>query len=211
MAVTGFDWDAACRELAQVDPVLSHLIEVHRSDRLRGSGNAFQTLVNAIVGQQISVAAADHIWRRLRNLRPTLSPENILTCTPEELRGVGLSRRKADYVRGIAEACSTGRIEPSRWESMDDSAVRHELTSLRGVGPWTAHMVLIFFLHRPDILPLEDIGLVNGASRRYGWDMDKPLRERAATLHAHAECWRPWRTVATWYIWRDIDADPVIY
>ena len=104
----------------------------------------------------------------------------------------------------VARAFQDGEIAPERWKTMSDDEVRTELIRLRGVGPWTADMMLIFYLHRPDVLPLEDIGLIKSAARLYGWDTVSALRD-------HAELWRPWRTVATWYIWRDLDAEPVIY
>lgn len=204
-------WNDACRGLAHRDPVLASLIETHRDDRLRGSGDAFRTLVNAVVGQQISVAAAESIWNRLKSLSPELTPSGLLSRTEETLRSTGLSGRKVEYIRGISRAFVDGTVDPARWETLSDQEVRGHLCTLRGVGPWTADMMLIFYLHRSDILPLEDIGLVNGATRLYQWDRKLDLRERAALLRDHAERWKPWRTVATWYIWRDIDAEPVIY
>ncbi len=203
-------WDDACSHLSGGDPIMRALIDQHREDRLRGSGTAFQTLLNAIVGQQISVAAADAIWARLTAAFPGVRPAALALADPEALRALGLSRQKADYVLTIARAFADRTVDPHRWHLQSDDQVRAELTSLRGVGPWTADMMLIFFLHRPDVLPLGDIGLVNAAARLYGWDREQP-RERARLLAAHAERWRPWRTAATWFIWRDLDAEPVVY
>ncbi|TVQ28806.1 MAG: DNA-3-methyladenine glycosylase 2 family protein [Spirochaetaceae bacterium] len=203
-------WADACAALAAADPVLAELIERHRADVLTGSGDGFRTLLNAIVGQQISVSAAASIWGRLTDLLPGLSPGDVAAAAHEALRAVGLSNRKAEYVVGIARAFADGSIDPDAWVSMDDADVTAQLVSLRGVGPWTAQMVLIFHLHRPDVLPTGDIGLVNAAARLYGWTAST-LPGRAARLRDHAERWRPWRTVATWYIWRDLDAEPVIY
>lgn len=222
-------WDQACRELAQRDETLGALIAEHAGDRLRGSGDGFRTLLNAVVGQQISVAAAAGIWARLLEAFPDPSPARLAAADRSELRALGLSWRKAEYVIGIAEAFESGAVDPARWSEYDDRAVRAELTALRGVGGWTADMILIFYLHRPDVLPLGDIGLVNAAARLYRAETiaETPagernggeaapgartaLRERQAWLEAHAERWRPWRTVATWYIWRDLDAEPVVY
>ncbi|TVR53995.1 MAG: DNA-3-methyladenine glycosylase 2 family protein [Spirochaetaceae bacterium] len=200
-------WDEACRILTDRDPTIGHLIETHRSDVLRGSGDAFQTLLNAIVGQQISVAAAAGIWQRLRTAFPRLTPASIVAADAAQLRSIGLSYRKVEYVHGVARAFIDGAVDAAAWASMDDDSVRDELIALRGIGPWTAEMVLIFHLQRPDVLPLGDIGLVNAAARLYGWTDGSP-KER---LLRHAERWRPWRTVATWYIWRDLDAEPVVY
>ena len=229
-------WDRACDELKDRDPVMTALVDRHRSERLRGSGDAFRTLINAIVGQQISVAAADAIWRRLTDVHPEFSPDSLAEANVSELRAVGLSTQKAISVRGIAQAFVDGAVDPESWHNRTDSDVHAELTALRGVGPWTADMLLIFHLHRPDVLPLGDIGLVNAAARLYGFDQEPldharssgeaassaslaakraasraRLEARKAWLRQHAERWRPWRTVATWYIWRDLDVEPVVY
>ncbi|MFW6388210.1 MAG: DNA-3-methyladenine glycosylase family protein [bacterium] len=210
-------WDRACRELTERDPVLAQLIESHRDDTLRGSGNAFRTLINAIVGQQISVAAAGGIWKRLVAAFPGLSSDALAGADTGELRAAGLSWRKAEYIKGIAQAFSAGRIDDTAWHEWGDDEIREQLTGLRGIGRWTADMVLIFHMQRPDVLPLGDIGLINAAADLYGWSIGsatstaarlRALRERVST---QAERWRPWRTVATWYIWRDLDAEPVIY
>jgi DNA-3-methyladenine glycosylase II len=204
-------WDQACAELAEADPTLKALITEHRADVLTGSGDAFQTLVNAIVGQQISVAAAAGIWGRLTQAYPGLDPDSLTSAPVDDLRSVGLSRRKAEYIRGVAAAFAEGHIDAESWDSLDDDQIRVELTALRGVGPWTADMLLIFHARRPDVLPLGDIGLVNAAARLYGWDDTNDLSARRDRLSEHAERWRPWRTVATWFVWRDLDAEPVIY
>ncbi len=207
------DWGRACSDLARRDAVLARLIAEHSGDALRGSGDSFTTLLNAVVGQQISVAAADGIWGRLERAFPELSPRTIAAAAPETLRELGLSRRKAEYIIGIAQAFDAGELDPQRWKTMSDDEVRADLTRRRGVGPWTADMVLIFYLHRPDVLPLGDLGLVNAAARLYrNGELDgAPLRARQNWLGEFAERWRPWRTVATWFIWRDLDAEPVVY
>ncbi|MFP4619321.1 MAG: DNA-3-methyladenine glycosylase family protein [Spirochaetaceae bacterium] len=204
-------WQRACKELSAADPVMEKLISVHKEDVLQGSGEALQTLVNAVVGQQISVYAAESIWGRLRSLVPEMDSENLLAADEEALRQAGLSRRKVEYIRGIARAFFEGTLNEERLRAMKDGEVKKQLCSLRGIGPWTADMFLIFHLQRPDILPVEDIGLVNAAGRLYGWS-DLPDRKNLQKkLTERAERWRPWRTVATWYIWRDLDAEPVIY
>lgn len=239
-------WDRACDELKARDPVMTALVDRHRSERLRGSGDAFRTLINAIVGQQISVAAADAVWSRLTAAYAELTPESLAMANVIDLRAVGLSNQKAISVCGIAQAFVEGAVDPASWQDKSDADVRAELTALRGVGPWTADMVLIFHLHRPDVLPLGDIGLVNAAARLYRFDQNNfdhnsfdqnrsdhaPSRDDAASsgspaakravsrarletrkawLREQADRWRPWRTVATWYIWRDLDVEPVVY
>ncbi len=203
-------WDRACRDLASADEVLRRLIEAHRSEFLRGSGDAFRTLLNAVVGQQISVAAAAEIGRRLASAVPELSAATFLATAPERLREAGLSARKVEYILGVAEAFVDGRIDPATWQTLSDAEVHASLTAHRGIGPWTADMMLIFHERRPDVLPLGDLGLVNTAARLYGWG-DASAVDRRRKLKAQADEWRPWRTVATWYIWCDLDNDPVIY
>lgn len=203
-------WERACRELSDGDPVLKPLIETHRKKVLRGSGDAFRTIVNAVVGQQISVAAAAGISGRLGEAFPDLTPGALAAADPSTLRSVGLSARKAEYIVGIAESFADGRLDPEKWEILSDPEIRASLTALRGIGPWTADMMLIFHAHRPDVLPLGDLGLVNSAARLYGWEHEEPVGRREL-LESHAQKWRPWRTVATWFIWCDLDEDPVIY
>ncbi|MFW5690151.1 MAG: DNA-3-methyladenine glycosylase family protein [Spirochaetota bacterium] len=204
-------WERACAELSEADATLAALIAEHQTDVLHGSGDAFRTLVNAIVGQQISVAAAAGIWGRLTAAYPELDPRSLASAQVEDLRSVGLSGPKAEYVRGVAHAFAEGRVDAASWHTRADEEIRAELTALRGVGPWTADMLLIFHARRPDVLPLGDIGLVNAAARLYGWEHADALSARRERLADHAERWRPWRTVATWFIWRDLDAEPVIY
>lgn len=208
-------WTGACEALSIADPVLASLVAKH-PEPLRGSGSAFQTLLNAVVGQQISVAVADVIWSRLTAALSEVTPEQVGTLSREELRATGLSWRKVEYVQGIAAAFRDGTIDETAWHARSDDEIRTELTALRGVGPWTADMVLIFHERRPDVLPLGDIGLLNAAAGLYGWERDETgtrtgVEERRRRLAQHAERWRPWRTVATWFVWRELDAEPVIY
>ncbi len=201
-------WGRACGELAERDPLLRDLIERHPGHFLRGSGNAFRTLTNAVVGQQISVAAAAGIWGRLIRAIPVFSPKALAAADSAALREAGLSGRKVEYVRGIAQAFVDGTADESEWAKLDDDELRERLTAFRGIGPWTADMFLIFHARRPDILPLGDLGLVNTAARLYGWHDPS---SRLFRLREHAELWRPWRTVAVWYVWLDLDATPVVY
>jgi DNA-3-methyladenine glycosylase II len=200
-------WEEACAFLQAADHRFTPLIQAFPGEVLSGSGNLFQTLVSAIVGQQISVKAAESIWKRLKELLGELTPERALSYSIEELRSVGLSFRKAEYLQGIALAIKDEVVHPGNWPNMSDDEIMTELVSLRGIGEWTAHMILIFYLHRPDVLPVKDIGLLNAAQEFFG------LEERisAQDLIQRAEAWRPYRTVATWYLWRNLDPIPIKY
>ncbi len=204
-------WDTATAELSGRDPVLSGIIRRSGTERLDGSGDPFVTLANAIVGQQISTVVAAAIWRRLNDAFPDLSPAAVAVAPEGRLRACGLSRRKVEYLYGIARAILDGTLDFSLLAAADDETVRKLLVAIRGVGPWTAEMFLIFHLRRPDILPLGDVGLLRGCQKLYRWPKEEAgpvLRQRTANL---GESWRPWRTVATWYVWRDLDSSPVVY
>jgi DNA-3-methyladenine glycosylase II len=200
-------WWRALAHLRSVDPSLAALFDRFPDERIRRSGDAFRVLANSIVGQQISVKAAAAIFGRLTILLGDWNPAAVGRATDEQLRTAGLSARKVEYFRGLAQAFTEGRIDPLRWETEGDAAVMKELIALRGIGRWTAEMFLIFHLRRPDILPLDDLGLLQSAARLFGWDYpfdSKILAERA-------ELWRPWRTVGVWYLWRALDPEPVVY
>jgi DNA-3-methyladenine glycosylase II len=204
-------WDEASSALGGRDSLLAGLIVRHRGARLSGSGDAFTTLANAIVGQQISVAAASGIWGRLSLLCPGMRPQDIASAGTGELRSCGLSGRKVEYLQGIAKVFLRDDYSPASFDVLTDDEVRARLCALRGVGPWTAEMFLIFHLHRPDVLPVGDIGLQRAASRLYGWPAGESSAATRGRLSVLGESWRPWRTVAVWYLWRDLDVEPVVY
>ena len=199
-------WGSAKLELANKDVLLKSLIEEFEEPRLSSRGDLFATLIKSIVGQQISVIAASAVWSRLFDLVGEVNPESILAKTHEELRQVGLSNRKVEYIVGIAEAWTEGLSEID-WEQMSDEEVVQELVKLRGVGRWTVQMLLIFALLRPDVFPIDDIGLIRGMEKLYneGKALEKPQ------LFEIAENWKPYRTMGVWYIWRSIDPEPVEY
>lgn len=199
-------WQRALDHL-QVDPRLAELFPVYPAQTILTSGNPFQVLANSIVGQQISVKAASAIFGRLSALLGRWVPEAVDRVSDDALRTAGLSVRKVEYFRGLARSFQDGTIDPARWESETDAQVMKELVSLRGIGRWTAEMFLIFHLQRPDVLPLDDLGLLQSAARHFGWDY--PFDPKV--LEARAEAWRPWRTVAVWYLWRAQDPEPVVY
>lgn len=200
-------WPTACAELAAADPVMAELIARYSDAVLADRGDPFQTLARAIVGQQISVRAADSVWARVAEFVPHLTPQHVATLERAALAGCGLSRRKAEYLVDLAGHFIDGRIEPARWKSMDDEAVIAELVDVRGVGRWTAEMFLIFNLRRPDVWPVDDIGLRKAVALHY-LNGERPTPK---VLSRHGERHAPWRTVATWYLWRSLDPAVVQY
>lgn len=200
-------WDDAIRHLSACDPIFAQITATYPDEHLTSKKQLFRTLANAIVGQQISVAAAESIWKRvLTAVGGRMVPARVLAVSPEALRGCGLSVRKVEYLLGAAEAFA-GPYKGLRWSRMDDMEIRKRLIDLRGIGPWTADMVLIFTFNRPDILPLLDIGVVRCIERH--WNGGEAMDH--ASMEALAEAWRPFRSVATWYLWRELDAEPVAY
>jgi DNA-3-methyladenine glycosylase II len=200
-------WPRAKRALARSDPVMAGIMRAYPRVALRSRGDPFHTLARAIVGQQISVKAADTVWARFCAAAPTLSPGETLTLDLPALRDCGLSGRKAEYLRDLARHFADGTIHVQRWPEMDDEAVIAELVQVRGIGRWTAEMFLMFNLLRPDVLPVDDLGLQRAVSLHYR--RGKPIAVRA--LRALGERWSPWRSVATWYLWRSLDPIPTEY
>ncbi len=201
-------WSQACTELMKHDRILKKLIPKYGTGFLVTRGDAFITLARAIVGQQISVAAAQSVWNKvLLVAKKKVSPKNILALSVEELRAAGLSGRKVEYIRDLAEHFDSGLLHARMWKDMDDESVIKELTAIRGIGRWTAEMFLIFNMVRPNILPLDDVGLIRAISLNY-FSGEPVSRHEAREVAAN---WAPWRTVATWYMWRSIDPIPVEY
>ena len=200
-------WHTACTELAAAHPVMAALIARYPDAVLADRGDPFQTLARAIVGQQISIKAADSVWARFAGFARHVTPDHVATLELEALAACGLSRRKAEYLRDLAGHFVDGRVEPARWKKMDDEAVIAELVDVRGIGRWTAEMFLIFSLRRPDVWPVDDIGLQKAVARYYLDD----ARPTPQALREHGVRFAPWRTVATWYLWRSLDPAVVQY
>ena len=200
-------WPQACAELSQCSPALAALIAQYPASVMKTRGEPFETLLRAIVGQQISIAAADAIWARLAALLDTTSPLAVVTAMPDALRAVGFSLRKVEYAQDLARHFLDGRIDPARFDSLDDEAIIRELVAVRGIGRWTAEMYLIFNLCRPDVWPVDDIGLQKALVVIHGL----PARPALAELRQMGEAFRPWRSVATWYLWRMLDQVEVQY
>ncbi len=183
------------------------IIRAHPKVYMMQRGEPFFTLARAICGQQISVKAAQSVWNRFTVCVETVSPEFILRKDRKLLRACGLSDRKVEYIADLAQHFADGRIHVHRWPDMDDEAIIAELTEVRGIGRWTAEMFLMFNLLRPDVLPLDDLGLQKGIRLAYFKGRKISLR----TMKKLGEGWRPWRSVATWYLWRSLDPVPVEY
>ncbi|HKW37128.1 MAG TPA: DNA-3-methyladenine glycosylase 2 family protein [Burkholderiales bacterium] len=200
-------WIRAKRALARADPVLGRIIREHPRIALEPRGEPFHTLARAIVSQQISVKAAASIWGRVCELAPRMRPEEIAASRRPKLRACGLSERKVEYLADLAGHFLDGEVNPGAWADMDDEAVIAELVQVRGIGRWTAEMFLMFNLLRPDVLPLADLGL----QRAIGLHYFKGRKVSLRTMRRVAEAWAPWRSVATWYLWRSLDPIPVEY
>jgi DNA-3-methyladenine glycosylase II len=194
-------WIEATRALSARDAILAQLITHHRAFIVGSRGDAFQTLARAIVGQQISVKAAQSVWTRLVDCVRIMQPQAVVQADSGMLRAAGLSQRKAEYVQDLARRFHEGSIDVADWGSMDDEAIIEQLTAVRGIGRWTAEMYLIFNLARPDVLPVGDLGLQRALSIQY--NRGRPLSQRK--LRTVTKPWMPWRSVATWYMWRSLE------
>jgi DNA-3-methyladenine glycosylase II len=200
-------WEEACKHLAKKDRVMRRLIPQFGDVCLESRGDAFVTLARSIVGQQISVKAAQSVWDRFASLSKSLTPANVLKLKVDDMRASGLSARKVEYLVDLALHFSNGTVHTRQWADMDDEAIIDELVAIRGIGRWTAEMFLIFYLLRPNVLPLDDVGLINGISHNY-FSGEAVSRSDAREV---ASAWAPYCSVATWYIWRSLDPQPVAY
>ena len=204
-------WDDACRHLSRRDRVMKKLIARFADGRLESRGDAFTTLARAIVGHQISTRAAQTIWDRFVALTAgaahVLQPSAVLSLDAPRIRAAGLSARKVEYLCDLAQHFESGTVHVAEWRDMDDEAIIEELVAIRGIGRWTAEMFLIFHLLRPNVLPLDDAGLIKGISLNY-FSGEPVSRAEAREV---GDAWAPFRSVATWYIWRSLDPLPVSY
>jgi DNA-3-methyladenine glycosylase II len=210
-AVDAGYWDDACKHLSRRDRVMKKLIPRYGDARLRSRGDAFTTLARSIVGQQISVKAAQSVWDRFVALSggvvTKLQPAAVQALTVPQMREAGLSARKGEYLLDLARHFYENRVHVALWQGMDDEAIISELVGIRGIGRWTAEMFLIFHLLRPNVMPLDDLGLIKGISVNY-FSGEPVSRAEAREV---GEAWAPFRSVATWYIWRSLDPLPVEY
>ncbi|WP_020655533.1 DNA-3-methyladenine glycosylase family protein [Massilia niastensis] len=197
-------WAEAKLELMQRDRIMNKLIPQFGDLHLRGHPDPFTTLARSIVGQQVTPKAADLAWGKLLDTCPKLSPAQVIKAGAVQLSGCGLSKRKTEYILDLADSFKARRVHADLWSQMDDEAVIGELVQIRGISRWTAEMFLIFNLLRPNVLPLDDAGLIQGISQNY-FSGEPVSRSDAREVAAN---WEPWRTVATWYLWRSLDPIP---
>lgn len=205
--VTPEYWDDARKYLTRKDRVMKRLIPQFGTACLQSRGDAFTTLARSIVGQQISVKAAQSVWERFAQLPKRMTPASVLKLKVDDMRAAGLSARKIEYLVDLALHFDSGAIHVEAWRAMEDEEIIGELVGIRGIGRWTAEMFLIFHLMRPNVLPLDDVGLITGISKNY-FSGDPVSRSDAREV---AAAWNPYCSVATWYIWRSLDPLPVAY
>jgi DNA-3-methyladenine glycosylase II len=200
-------WGEACKHLMKKDRVMKRLIPQFGEASLQSRGDAFVTLARSIVGQQVSVKAAQTVWDRFALLPRKITPANVLKLKVDDMRAAGLSARKVEYIVDLALHFDNGALHVKKWSEMTDDAIIEELVAIRGIGRWTAEMFLMFHLMRPNVLPLDDVGLINGISHNY-FSGEAVSRSEAREV---AAAWAPYCSVATWYIWRSLDPVPVSY
>ena len=205
--VTPYFWGEACKHLMKKDRVMKRLIPQFGDACLETRGDAFVTLARSIVGQQISIKAAQTVWDRFALLPSKMTAGNVLKLKVDDMRAAGLSARKVEYLVDLAVHFDNGALHVKSWDTMSDDEIITELVAIRGEGRWTAEMFLIFHLMRPNVLPLDDVGLINGISSNY-FSGDAVSRSDAREV---AAAWEPYCSVATWYIWRSLDPVPVTY
>jgi DNA-3-methyladenine glycosylase II len=197
------DWWPDAVSFLQQDELLKNAVQKYGTHSISSRDNLFQTLIKSIVGQQISVAAADSIWKRLSEHIGEMTPENVLRRTQESIASCGVTRPKASYIYGLAEQASHLIEQP--YDQMSDEEIKKHLISFRGIGPWTAEMMLMFHFLRPDVFSIGDIGLVRAVEKLV------PEVSSKEEILAISERWKPYRTAASWYLWRTIDPEPVEY
>ncbi|MFM9890815.1 MAG: DNA-3-methyladenine glycosylase family protein [Rickettsiales bacterium] len=206
-------WTQATTHLSRQCPTMATLIARYEGETLRARGDGFFTLLRAIAGQQISVKAADSVWAKVEKAVKPLTPKKLLATSDETLRACGFSGSKVVYARNVAQFFAERNVTPDYWDTRSDDEIIAELTSIKGIGSWTAEMFLIFHLLRPDILPLKDLGLLKAINLHYV----KPHKLKTKKWLSPKEYqlisvpWAPYRTVATWYLWRALDPVPVAY
>ena len=200
-------WIKAKKELSLKDKKLSKLINKYPKDFLYSKSDPFKTLARSIIGQQISVKAAQSVWDKFEKKCKHVSPKEVMKLHHKTLKSCGLSRQKITYLKCLSNAFIDKSLKPNAWEKLEDEEIIFQLTKIKGIGRWTAEMYLIFNLCRPDVFPVKDIGVLKGICKCYN------LKYPISTHHAItlSKKWKPWRSVATWYFWRSLDPIPVKY
>ena len=199
-------WEEGKKNLREVDFKIKEIIDKYEYPSLTTRDDMFFTLIRSIVGQQISVKAADTVWEKLVNKAQEIRPEIIFEMDKIEMRNCGLSERKVEYMKSASEKWINGYDEID-WNNLSNEMVINKLIEIRGIGIWTAEMILIFTLMRPDVFPMGDIGAIRALEKIY----NKGERMTKKEIEEVAKTWKPWRTIATWYLWRSIDPAPGQY
>ena len=200
-------WEKAKKDLIKKDKKLGSIIKNYPKDFLFSKSDPFYTLASSIVGQQISVNAAQAVWNKFENKIIKVTPINVANMHFMSMKSCGLSRQKVSYLKSLSDAFMCKKITPINWKKLPDEEIINELVQVKGIGRWTAEMFLIFNLTRPDIFPADDLGLIKGICNCY--NLKYPIdKERAIKM---SENWKPYRSVATWYFWRSLDPIPVEY
>ena len=203
-------YQPAIDHLSSRDPILAKVIAGYGQPTFTPHGNYYQALVDSIISQQLSVKAAASIEKRFKDSfgGDFPSPEQLLSRDIEQLRSLGLSRPKASYIQDLARKIIDGTVEFSTIDSLSNDEIIAELTKVKGIGEWTAHMFLLFCMGRGDILPVGDLGIRNGIKKLYNLDQiptPDEVREIAAKYN-----WHPYESVASWYIWQSLDNAPAV-
>ena len=201
-------WQKAKKILSKRDPVLRAIIKKYKKGFLTTKNNPFFSLCRTIVGQQISTKAADSIWSRFeKKCRKRILPKVVLKLSSKNLKSAGLSRQKVSYLKNIAKAFKNRSFDIKKLQKMNDDEAISYITKLKGLGVWSAEMFLMFNLNRPDVFPIKDIGLLRSISKNYktSYPPSKRFLNKISKLHSG------YRTVSTWYFWRNIDTEDVEY
>ena len=199
-------WEEGCDNLAKNDIVMKKLINNFSDNKLSSIKNPFFSLSKSIVGQQISVAAASAVWKRLENKYDILNGCYFNRNDLNNLKKIGLSERKATYLINLSEKLKDFNSY-DYWNSLNDQEIYSFLIDIKGIGPWSIKMFMIFCLNRPDIFSADDIGLLKAMGKNY-FNNIRPTKDDAENFSLR---WKPWRTIASWYLWRSIDPEVVLY
>ena len=202
-------WQESIEYLTKTDPQLAKILKQHSQYSITSRGEALETLLRSIVGQQISVKAAASVWKKLTNLIGSIKSENVLSASSENLKSCGLSKQKTQYIINIAEHFKANDIaNHSYWKGRTYLSIYDELITIKGIGPWTAEMFGMFYLLEKDIFPIKDVGIIRAMNRLYG-NNNKVLG--LDEIIKISDTWKPYRSVACWFLWRSIDSKEVLY
>ena len=203
-------WNLGCSQLSDVDPILKKIIESYPKNRMVTHRNALETLIRSIIGQQISIKAAESIWKKVCRHITIVSTEQFAPLSVATLTSFGLSKPKAIYIKNVVTYFQKSVSHSNYFLLKDKKTIETELLSIKGIGQWTVDMFMIFHRCYSDILPITDIGLLNAIKTQYRLEQSnkKDLQNHILELSQH---WKPFRTIATWYLWRTIDSKLVVY